>query len=59
MEVNDNSNLTIPLRNLVSLLIATALAVAGYAELNSRITETHSEKLSTVFDIWNSQLVDK
>ena len=131
MEINDNSNLTIPLRNLVSLLIATAVAVAGYAELNSRITtlehgqsiqdmtirenasfvrewplglrgalpddlvqnakimsleakqeelerlrermnnlqieinrvsgvnETHSEKLSTLFDIWNSQLVDK
>jgi len=131
MEINDNSNLTIPLRNLVSLLIATAVAVAGYAELNSRITtlehgqsiqdmtirenasfvrewplglrgalpddliqnakimaleskqaeiarlqdrmnqlqieinrvsgvnETHSEKLSTLFDIWNSQVVDK
>ena len=131
MEVNDNSNLTIPLRNLISLLIGTAIAVLGYAELNGRITslehgqsiqdmtirdnssfvrewplglrgalpddliqnakimaleskqaeiarlqdrmnqlqidinkvsgvnETHSEKLSTLFDIWNSQVVDK
>ena len=131
MEVSDNSNLTIPLRNLISLLIGTAIAVLGYAELNGRITtlehgqsiqdmtikdnsafvrewplglrgalpddliqnakimaleskqaeitrlqdrmnqlqidinrvsgvnETHSEKLSTLFDIWNSQVVDK
>lgn len=131
MEVNDNSNLTIPLRNLISLLIGTAIAVLGYAELNGRITslehgqsiqdmtirdnsafvrewplglrgalpddliqnakimaleskqaeitrlqdrmnqlqidinkvsgvnETHSEKLSTLFDIWNAQVVDK
>lgn len=38
MEVNDNTNLTIPLRNLVGLLFGTAVAVLGYSELNSRIT---------------------
>ena len=38
MEVSDNTNLTIPLRNLVALLIATAVAVLGYSELNSRLT---------------------
>lgn len=38
MEVNDNTNLTIPLRNLVALIFATAVAVLGYSELNSRLT---------------------
>ena len=38
MEVSDNTNLTIPLRNLVGLLFATAVAVLGYSELNSRLT---------------------
>lgn len=38
MEVNDSTNLTIPLRNLVALIFATAVAVLGYSELNSRLT---------------------
>ena len=38
MEVNDNTNLTIPLRNLIALIFATAVAVLGYSELNSRLT---------------------
>jgi len=131
VELSDNTDLTIPLRNLVSIVLGVAVVTAGYADLNSRITtlehgqsiqdmtirenasfvrewplglrgalpddlvqnakimsledrqaelqrlqermnelqidinrvsginETHDEKLSTLFDIWNKQVVNK
>ena len=131
VEINDNTNLTIPLRNLIGLVLGVAIITTGYAELNSRITtlehgqsiqdmtirdnaafvrewplglrgalpddlvqnakimsledkqkelqrlqdrmnqlqieinrvagvnETHNEKLETLFDIWNTQIVGK
>ena len=131
VEINDNTDLTIPLRNLIGLVLGVAVVTTGYAELNSRITtlehgqsiqdmtirenasfvrewplglrgalpddlvqnakimsledkqkelqrlqdrmndlqieinrvsginETHNEKLSTLFDIWNNQVVNK
>ena len=131
VELSDNTDLTIPLRNLVSLILGVAVVTAGYADLNSRITtlehgqsiqdmtirenaafvrewplglrgalpddliqnakimaledrqeelqrlqermnelqidinrvsginETHNEKLETLFDIWNTQIVGK
>jgi len=131
VELSDNTDLTIPLRNLVSLILGVAVVTAGYADLNSRITtlehgqsiqdmtikenaafvrewplglrgalpddliqnakimaledrqaelqrlqermndlqidinrvsgvnETHNEKLETLFDIWNNQIVGK
>jgi uncharacterized coiled-coil protein SlyX len=131
VELSDNTDLTIPLRNLVSLILGVAIVTAGYADLNSRITtlehgqsiqdmtikenaafvrewplglrgalpddliqnakimaledrqaelqrlqermnelqidinrvsginETHNEKLETLFDIWNTQIVGK
>ena len=131
VELSDNTDLTIPLRNLVSLILGVAIVTAGYADLNSRITtlehgqsiqdmtikenaafvrewplglrgalpddliqnakimaledrqaelqrlqermnelqidinrvsgvnETHDEKLETLFDIWNNQIVGK
>ena len=131
VELSDNTDLTIPLRNLVSIVLGVAVVTAGYADLNSRITtlehgqsiqdmtikenaafvrewplglrgalpddliqnakimaledrqaelqrlqermndlqidinrvsgvnETHDEKLETLFDIWNNQIVGK
>jgi uncharacterized protein YdcH (DUF465 family) len=131
VEINDNTDLTIPLRNLIGLVLGVAVITTGYAELNSRITtlehgqsiqdmtirdnaafvrewplglrgalpddlvqnakimsledkqkelqrlqdrmnqlqieinrvagvnETHNEKLETLFDIWNTQIVGK
>ena len=131
VEINDNTDLTIPLRNLIGLVLGVAIVTTGYAELNSRITtlehgqsiqditirdnaafvrewplglrgalpddlvqnakimsledkqkelqrlqdrmndlqieinrvsginETHNEKLETLFDIWNNQIVGK
>lgn len=58
MEVNDNSNLTIPLRNLISLLIGTAIAVLGYAELNGRITSLeHGQSIQDMTIKENSSFV--
>ena len=58
MEVNDNSNLTIPLRNLISLLIGTAVAVLGYAELNGRITSLeHGQSIQDMTIKENSSFV--
>jgi hypothetical protein len=58
MEVNDNSNLTIPLRNLISLLIGTAVAVLGYAELNSRVTSLeHGQSIQDMTIKENSAFV--
>ena len=131
VEINDNTDLTIPLRNLIGLVLGVAIVTTGYSELNSRITtlehgqsiqdmtirenaafvrewplglrgalpddlvqnakimsledkqkelqrlqdrmnqlqieinrvagvnETHNEKLETLFDIWNTQIVGK
>ena len=131
VELSDNTDVTIPLRNLVSIVLGVAVVTAGYADLNSRITtlehgqsiqdmtikenaafvrewplglrgalpddliqnakimaledrqkelqrlqermnelqidinkvsginETHNEKLETLFDVWNNQLVNK
>ena len=38
VEINDNTDLTIPLRNLIGLVLGVAIVTTGYSELNSRIT---------------------
>lgn len=38
IRVSEESTIQIPLRNLIGLLVGTAVGVLGYAELNSRIT---------------------
>ena len=38
VELSDNTDVTIPLRNLVSIVLGVAIVTAGYADLNSRIT---------------------
>ena len=38
IRVSEESTIQIPLRNLIGLLLGTAVGVLGYAELNSRIT---------------------
>lgn len=35
--LNDNTVLSIPLRNLVAIIIAVAVSVIGYSEVNERI----------------------
>ena len=43
MKLNENSELQIPLRNLISLIIAVALGVWGYFSLTERITFLENE----------------
>ena len=45
MSVSEDSAITIPLRNLISLLAGVAMAVWGYSELNGRISRLESETI--------------
>jgi len=47
LSVSEDSAISIPLRNLISLLGAVAAAVWGYSELNGRITTLENNSLST------------
>lgn len=40
---NDDSNITIPVRNLIALLLTTAVAVMGYFDLTQRISMLERE----------------
>jgi hypothetical protein len=37
-ELNDSTVLSIPLRNLIAIIVAVAVAVIGYFEIDERIT---------------------
>ena len=41
--LNDDSNITIPIRNLIALLVTTAIAVMGYFDLTQRISMLERE----------------
>jgi hypothetical protein len=43
---SEDSAIAIPLRNLVSLLVAVATAVWGYSELNGRVTTLENKTMS-------------
>ena len=43
MKLNENSEIQIPLRNLISLIIAVALGVWGYFSLTERISFLENE----------------
>jgi len=49
VDLNDSTNITIPLRNLLALIFAVAVSVTGYVNLISRIT--HLEQTQHVKDI--------
>jgi hypothetical protein len=51
MNISENSNVAIPLRNLISLLVAVASAVWGYSVLESRITNLETRALTSEDDI--------
>jgi hypothetical protein len=40
MEVNDNTTITLPIRNLVALAFGLVIATTAWVTLNSRITST-------------------
>ncbi len=49
VDINDSTNITIPLRNLLALIFAVAVSVTGYVNLISRIT--HLEQTQHVKDL--------
>ncbi len=41
--INDNTSITIPLRNLLALVAGTAIAVTGYFHITERVTMLEHE----------------
>lgn len=51
LNISDDSSVSIPLRNLISLLVAVASAVWGYSALEARITTLETRALTSEDDI--------
>lgn len=51
VKVSDESSIAIPLRNLISLLLAVGSAVWGYSALEGRITTLETRALTSEDDI--------
>jgi hypothetical protein len=49
VEINDSTNITIPIRNLLALILAVAVSVTGYVNLISRIN--HLEQTQHIKDM--------
>jgi len=49
VDINDSTNITIPIRNLLALILAVAVSVTGYVNLISRIT--HLEQTQHIRDV--------
>ena len=49
VQINDSTNITIPIRNLLALILAVAVSVTGYVNLISRIT--HLEQTQHIKDM--------
>ena len=49
VDINDSTNITIPIRNLLALILAVAVSVTGYVNLISRIT--HLEQTQHIKDV--------
>ena len=44
IDLNDNTTINIPLRNLLALIFAVAVSVTGYVNLTSRITQLEHDR---------------
>ena len=49
VDINDSTNITIPIRNLLALILAVAVSVTCYVNLISRIT--HLEQTQHIKDV--------
>ena len=43
--INDNTSITIPLRNLLALVAGTAIAVTGYFHVTERVSMLEHEQV--------------
>ena len=44
MKINDNTNISLPLRNLIALCVAVGLGIIGYTELTARLTSLETSR---------------
>ena len=59
MKISEESSISIPLRNLISLLGAVASAVWGYSVLESRITTLETRAQTSEDDIVRLEQADR
>lgn len=50
-KINDNTTITIPLRNLIALIGATAVAVTGYFTIDERLTILEHDQRMILKDV--------
>ena len=56
MKVNESTDITIPLRNLLSIIGGVAVAVVGYFHIDERIMLLEHEQVRMIDDINANQL---
>ena len=54
MKLNENTNISLPLRNLIALCVAVGLGIIGYTELTARLTS-----LETSRELFQADLLKK
>ena len=54
MKLSDNTNISLPVRNLIALLAAVAMGIFAYTEITSRLTS-----LETSRELFNADLLKK
>ena len=60
MKVNESTDITIPLRNLLSIIGGVAVAVIGYFHIDERIMLLEHEQVRMIDDISaNEQWIDE
>ena len=56
MKVNESTDITIPLRNLLSIIAGVAIAVVGYFHIDERIMLLEHEQVRMIDDINANQI---
>ena len=54
MKINDNTNISLPVRNLIALLAAVAMGIFAYTEITTRLTS-----LETSRELFTADLLKK
>tara|TARA_R100001509_G_C4857225_1_gene212151 strand:- start:1124 stop:1399 length:276 start_codon:yes stop_codon:yes gene_type:complete len=54
MKVNESTDITIPLRNLLSIIGGVAIAVVGYFHIDERIMMLEHEQEKVMLDVANN-----
>jgi hypothetical protein len=54
MKINDNTNISLPVRNLIALLAAVAMGIFAYTEITTRLTS-----LETSRELFENDLLKK